>query len=224
MLTQPAIIGGIHREYLAAGADIVETNTFNGNAVSQSDYGLEGLIYEINVEGARIAREAADEFTRKTPDRPRFVAGSLGPANRTLSLSPDVNDPALRTVTFDQLRGAYADQVRGLIDGGADILLLETIFDTLNAKAAIVAIENVFDERGIRLPVMISVTITDRSGRTLSGQTLEAFYLSIRHAKPFSVGINCSLGAREIRVLLMELDLAGEIVRHGHQLVSRAVR
>jgi 5-methyltetrahydrofolate--homocysteine methyltransferase len=205
VLTQPAIIGGIHREYLAAGADIVETNTFNGNAVSQSDYGLEGLIYEINVEGARIAREAADEFTRRTPDRPRFVAGSIGPANRTLSLSPDVNNPALRTVTFDQLRDAYADQVRGLIDGGADILLLETIFDTLNAKAAIVAIQEVQAASGVDLPLMISVTITDKSGRTLSGQTLDAFYISIEHARPWAVGINCSLGARDLRPYIAEL-------------------
>ncbi|MEZ5320198.1 MAG: homocysteine S-methyltransferase family protein, partial [Vicinamibacterales bacterium] len=154
VLTQPGIIGGIHREYLAAGADIIETNTFNGNAVSQADYALEPLVYEINAAGARIAREAADEQTAKTPDRPRFVAGSIGPANRTLSISPDVNDPARRAITFDQLRAAYADQVRGLVDGGADLLLLETIFDTLNAKAAIVAIEEVQAEKGVSLPLM----------------------------------------------------------------------
>jgi 5-methyltetrahydrofolate--homocysteine methyltransferase len=205
VLTQPAIIGGIHREYLAAGADIIETDTFNGNAISQADYGLDGLIYEINATGARLAREAADEFTAKTPDRPRFVAGSIGPANRTLSISPDVNDPAFRAVTFDQMKAAYADQVRGLIDGGADILLLETIFDTLNAKAAIVAIEEVAGATGVRLPLMISVTITDRSGRTLSGQTLDAFYISIEHARPWCVGLNCALGAREIRPYLAEL-------------------
>jgi len=206
VLTRPDVIGSIHREYLEAGADIIETNTFNGNAVSQADYGLESLIYELNVTGARLARQAADEYTRRTPDRPRFVAGSMGPANRTLSISPDVNNPAFRAVTFDALRDAYADQVRGLIDGGADLLLLETVFDTLNAKAAIVAIERVQAERGVRLPLMISVTITDRSGRTLSGQTLEAFYISIAHARPWSVGLNCALGAREMRPHLAELS------------------
>ncbi|HET9370633.1 MAG TPA: homocysteine S-methyltransferase family protein, partial [Vicinamibacterales bacterium] len=206
VLTQPAIIGGIHREYLAAGADIVETNTFNGNAVSQADYDLQPFVYEINVAGARLAREAADEWTAKTPDRPRFVAGSIGPANRTLSISPDVNNPAHRAITFDELRDAYADQVRGLIDGGADLLLLETIFDTLNAKAAIVAIETVQREKGTALPLVISVTITDRSGRTLSGQTLDAFYLSIEHARPWAVGINCALGARDMRPYIAELS------------------
>ncbi|HEY0875541.1 MAG TPA: methionine synthase [Vicinamibacterales bacterium] len=210
VLTRPDVIGAIHREYLEAGADIIETNTFTSNAIAQADYGLEALTYELNVAGARVAREAADEWTAKTPDRPRFVAGSMGPTNRTLSISPDVNNPAYRAVTFDEMRATYEDQVRGLIDGGCDILLLETIFDTLNAKAAIVAIENVFDERGIRLPLMISVTITDRSGRTLSGQTLEAFYLSIRHAKPFSVGINCALGGRDMRPYIEELSRLAE--------------
>jgi len=205
VLTQAGIIGGIHREYLAAGADIIETNSFNGQAISQADYSLEPYVYEINFEAAKIARAAADEFTARTPGQPRFVAGSLGPANRTLSISPDINNPALRAITFDQLKDAYAEQVRGLIDGGSDILLLETIFDTLNAKAALVAIDEVSEQRGVRLPLMISVTITDRSGRTLSGQTLEAFYRSIEHANPWAVGLNCALGAREMRPHLAEL-------------------
>jgi len=210
VLTRPDAIAAIHREYLAAGADIIETNTFGATAVVQADYELEPHVYEMNVEGSRLAREAADEWTAKTPDRPRLVAGSLGPTNRTLSISPDVNNPAFRAVTFDQIRESYEEQARGLVDGGCDILLLETIFDTLNAKAGIVAIENVFEEKGVRLPVMISVTITDRSGRTLSGQTLDAFYVSIRHAKPFSVGINCALGARDMRPYLDELARIAE--------------
>jgi 5-methyltetrahydrofolate--homocysteine methyltransferase len=205
VLVRPDVIADIHRQYLAAGADIIETNTFNANAVSQADYKLESLCYEINVAAARVARAAADEFTAKTPDRPRFVAGAVGPANRTLSMSPDVNNPAFRAITFDELRAAYADQVRGLIDGGADLLLVETIFDTLNAKAAIVAIQEVQEAKGVALPLMISVTITDRSGRTLSGQTLDAFYISIEHARPWSVGLNCALGAREMRPHLEEL-------------------
>ena len=205
VLTRPDVIGDIHREYLDAGADIIETNSFNAQAVSQADYALEPYVYEINVAAARVARAAADEWTARTPGQPRFVAGSIGPANRTLSISPDINNPALRAITFDQLKNAYADQVRGLIDGGADLLLLETIFDTLNAKAGLVAIDEVSEERGVRLPLMISVTITDRSGRTLSGQTLEAFYISIEHARPWSVGLNCALGAREMRPHLAEL-------------------
>ena len=207
ILTRPDVIGEIHQQYLAAGADIIETNTFSSTSVAQADYQLEHLAYELNAEGAKLARAAADEWTRKDPSRPRFVAGSIGPTNRTLSISPDVNNPAFRPVTFDEVRAGYEDQVRGLIDGGVDLLLLETIFDTLNAKAGIVAVENVFEEKGVRLPLMISVTITDRSGRTLSGQTLEAFYISIRHARPFSVGINCALGARDMRPYLA--DLAG---------------
>src|SRR5512139_259549 len=205
VLTRPDVIGGIHRQYLEAGADIVETTTFSSTAVAQADYGLEALAYEMSRAGARLAREAADEWTARTPDRPRFVAGAIGPTNRTLSISPDVNNPAFRAVSFDQVRDAYREQVRGLIDGGADLLLMETIFDTLNAKAGIAAIQEVFEERGVELPVMISVTITDRSGRTLSGQTLDAFYVSIAHAKPFSVGLNCALGAREMRPYLAEL-------------------
>ena len=205
VLTQPEIISGIHHEYLAAGADIIETNTFTSTAIAQADYGLESIVYELNVQGAALAKAAAAEWCKKTPDRPRFAAGSIGPMNRTLSISPDVGDPAFRAMTFDQARTAYEEQVRGLIDGGADVLLLETIFDTLNAKAGIVAIENVFEEKRVRLPLLISVTITDRSGRTLSGQTLDAFYVSIRHARPLSVGINCALGARDMRPYLAEL-------------------
>src|SRR5215204_641181 len=210
ILTRPDIISGIHHEYLAAGADIIETNTFSSTRIAQADYALEPYVYEMNVEGARLAKAAAAEWTKKTPDRPRFAAGSMGPMNRTLSISADVNDPSFRGMTFDQAREAYEEQVRGLIDGGIDLLLLETIFDTLNAKAGIVAIENVFEERGIRLPLMISVTITDRSGRTLSGQTLDAFYVSIRHARPFSVGLNCALGARDMRPYLAELARIAE--------------
>jgi 5-methyltetrahydrofolate--homocysteine methyltransferase len=210
VLTRPDVISSIHHDYLAAGADIIETNTFSSTAVAQADYGLQPLVYELNVEGARLAKAAAREWTSKTPDRPRFVAGSMGPMNRTLSISPDVNDPSFRAMTFDQAREAYEEQVRGLLDGGVDLLLLETIFDTLNAKAAIVAIENVFERRGERVPLMISVTVTDRSGRTLSGQTLDAFYVSIRHAHPFSVGINCALGARDMRPYLAELARMAE--------------
>jgi 5-methyltetrahydrofolate--homocysteine methyltransferase len=210
VLTQPGIISAIHHEYLAAGADIIETNTFGGTVIAQADYALEDAVYDINRDGARLARAAADEWTAKTPDRPRFVAGSIGPTNRTLSISPDVNNPAYRATTFDEMRAAYETQVRGLIEGGSDLLLLETIFDTLVGKAALVAIENVFEQLGVRLPLMISVTITDRSGRTLSGQTLDAFYVSIRHAKPFSVGINCALGARDMRPYLAELARLAE--------------
>ena len=210
VLTRPDVISAIHHEYLAAGADIIETNTFGGTIIAQGDYALEDAVYDINVEGARLARAAADEWTAKTPDRPRFVAGSIGPTNRALSMSPDVGNPAYRATTFDEMRAAYETQVRGLIEGGSHILLLETIFDTLVAKAALVAIENVFEEVGVRLPLIISVTVTDRSGRTLSGQTLDAFYVSIRHAKPFSVGINCALGARDMRPYLAELARLSE--------------
>jgi 5-methyltetrahydrofolate--homocysteine methyltransferase len=210
VLTRPDVIGSIHREYLEAGADIIETNTFTSTAIAQADYGLEALGYELSVAGARIARDAADEWTQRTPDRPRFVAGSIGPMNRTLSISPDVNNPAFRGMTFDQARAAYEDHVRGLVDGGVDVLLLETIFDTLNAKAAIFAIESVFEQHNRRLPLLISVTVTDRSGRTLSGQTLDAFYTSIRHARPLAVGMNCALGAREMRPYLEELARLAE--------------
>src|SRR5258707_2189270 len=209
VLTRPDIIRGIHDEYLAAGADIIETNTFNSPAVSQADYALESLAYELNVEGARLPKQACVEWTARPPDRPRFAAGSIGPTNRTLSISPEVNNPAFRSITFDALKDAYKDQIRGLIDGGVDVLLLETIFDTLNAKAGIVALEEVYEERGTRdeerLPLMISVTITDRSGRTLSGQTIDAFWTSVKHARPFSVGTNCALGARDMRPYIAEL-------------------
>ena len=195
-LTQPDVIRAIHEAYLEAGADIVETNTFNANAISQVDYGMSELAYEMNLAGARLVREAVDSVAGD--GRPRFVAGALGPTNRTASLSPNVNDPGYRNVTFDQLEAAYYDAARGLVDGGVDLLLIETIFDTLNAKAAIFALLRLLDERGVRLPIMISGTITDASGRTLSGQTLEAFWHSIRHAEPLIVGLNCALGAREL--------------------------
>ncbi|MBM3820131.1 MAG: methionine synthase, partial [Acidimicrobiia bacterium] len=210
VLTRPDIVTAIHREYLEAGADLIETNTFSSTAIAQADYGLQAVAYELNLEAARLAKAAADEWSRRTPDRPRFVAGAIGPTNRTLSISPDVNNPALRTVTFDQVRDAYREQARGLLDGGADVLLVETIFDTLNAKAAIAAILETFEERGTEVPLMISVTVTDRSGRTLSGQTLDAFYVSIRHARPFSVGLNCALGAAEMRPFLAELARVAE--------------
>jgi 5-methyltetrahydrofolate--homocysteine methyltransferase len=210
VLTRPDVIGDIHRAYLEAGADIIETNTFSSTAIAQADYGLEALAYELNLEGARVAKAAANEWSEKTPDRPRFVAGAMGPTNRTLSISPDVNNPALRAVSFDQMRDAYRDQARGLIDGGVDLLLIETIFDTLNAKAAVAAILDIFDEREATLPLMISATITDRSGRTLSGQTLDAFYVSIRHANPFSVGLNCALGAEQMRPYLADLARIAE--------------
>ena len=204
-LTRPDVIEAIHDEFLAAGADIIETNTFNSTAIAQADYGLEAVVYELNRAAAGLARSAAERWTRRTPDRPRFVAGAIGPTNRTLSMSPDVNDPTFRAATFDTLRDAYAEQARGLIDGGCDLLLIETIFDTLNAKAAILAVQEVFDGLGVDLPLMLSVTITDRSGRTLSGQTIDAFWVSVAHARPFSVGINCALGAREMRPYLAEL-------------------
>ena len=210
ILTRPDVISEIHGQYLEAGADIIETNTFSSTTVAQADYLLEHVAYELNLEGARLAKAACAAWTKKTPDRPRLVAGSIGPTNRTLSISPDVNNPAFRAITFDELRKAYEEQVRGLIDGGSDLILLETIFDTLNAKAGIVAIDNVFAEKGIRLPLMISFTITDKSGRTLSGQTLEAFYTSVRHAHPFSIGINCALGARDMRPYLADLAKIAE--------------
>jgi 5-methyltetrahydrofolate--homocysteine methyltransferase len=204
-LTRPDVVRAIHEAYLEAGADLIETNTFTATTIAQADYDLQALAYELNVAGARLAREAADAFTARTPERPRYVLGSIGPLNRTLSLSPDVNDPGYRAVTFDEVCAAYSEQVEGLIDGGADGLLVETIFDSLNSKAAIVAIEDVFVRRGTRLPVMISVTITDLSGRTLSGQTLEAFLVSLAHARPLTIGINCALGGREMRPFVEEL-------------------
>jgi len=205
VLTQPEIIAGIHRAYLEAGADILETNTFNGNAISMADYGMESLVYEMNKAGAALAKAEAVAMTAKTPDRPRFVTGSMGPTNRTLSMSPDVNDPGFRAVSWEELVAAYEEQAKGLIDGGVDALLLETFIDTLNCKAALFALENVFEDRGTRLPIMVSVTIVDKSGRTLSGQTVEAFWISISHAKLLSVGINCALGAELMRPFVAEL-------------------
>lgn len=205
VLTQPQIIREIHDAYLEAGADIIETNTFNATSISQSDYGLEGIAYELNLEAARIAREAADAYSEKTPEKPRFVAGAIGPTNRTASISPDVNDPGFRNVTFDELVEAYGEEVRGLIEGGCDTLLIETIFDTLNAKAAGFAIKQIFAEDGAELPIMISGTITDLSGRNLSGQTPEAFWYSVRHLKPFSIGMNCSFGAEQLRPAVADL-------------------
>ncbi|CAI9414616.1 methionine synthase [Nocardioides sp. T2.26MG-1] len=202
-ITQPEIIAGIHREYLQAGADIIETNTFNANAVSLADYGLQDLAYELNLEAARLARGEADAVA--TPERPRYVAGALGPTTRTASISPDVNDPGARNVTFDQLVAAYLEAARGLVDGGSDLLVIETIFDTLNAKAAIFAVETLFEEHGRRWPVIVSGTITDASGRTLSGQVTEAFWNSVRHARPLAVGLNCALGAKEMRPYIAEM-------------------
>lgn len=199
LLSKPEVIAGVHNEYLEAGADLVETNTFNATSISQADYHLEHLVYELNKEGARIARVCCDAAEAKTPQQPRFVIGVVGPTSRTASISPDVNDPGFRNTSFDQLRDTYREAVEGLIDGGADTLMVETIFDTLNAKAALFAIEEAFDARGARLPVMISGTITDASGRTLSGQTAEAFYASVAHSRPVSIGLNCALGAKELR-------------------------
>jgi len=206
-ITQPELITAIHKQYLEAGADIIETNTFSSTVIAQADYDMQELAYELNVASAKCAREAADEYTAKNPAKPRFVAGAIGPLNKTLSLSPDVNNPGYRAVSFDEVVAAYEEQVKGLVDGGVDILLIETIFDTLNAKAAIFAIKNFFRINNINeLPIMISGTITDASGRTLSGQTLEAFYISLIHANPLSIGLNCALGASEMRPHIEELS------------------
>jgi 5-methyltetrahydrofolate--homocysteine methyltransferase len=205
-LTRPDVLRSIHDAYFEAGADIAETNTFGATSIVQDEYALGPCAYEMNLAAARVARESASAWTARTPKKPRFVAGAMGPLNKTLSLSPSVADPGFRAVTFDQVRAAYAEQARGLIEGGVDIILVETIFDTLNAKAAIVAIQDVYDEMGVRLPIMISVTITDKSGRTLSGQTVEAFWVSIAHANPLSVGVNCALGAGEMRPYVEELS------------------
>ena len=205
-LTQPKAIAEVHAAYFEAGADIVETNTFSGTTIGMADYHMEDLVYELNYESAKIAREVADEFTAKNPEKPRFVAGSIGPTNRTASMSPDVNDPGYRAVTFDDLRIAYKQQVEALMDGGSDLLLVETIFDTLNAKAALFAIEEVKEERGIDIPIMVSGTITDASGRTLSGQTVEAFLISVSHIPLLSVGFNCALGADLLKPYLQTLS------------------
>ncbi len=211
-ITRPKIIEAIHKEYLKAGADIIETNTFSSTSIAQADYDMRSLAYELNVAAAKCARNAIDSFLSETNDKgEKFIAGAIGPLNKTLSLSPDVNNPGFRTVTFDEVADAYYEQIRGLVDGGVDVLLVETIFDTLNAKAAIYAIKKYFrDTNKEELPIMISGTITDASGRTLSGQTLEAFYISVSHASPLSVGLNCALGAKEMRPHIEELsEIAG---------------
>ncbi len=204
-LTQPGMIRQIHLDYLEAGSDIIETNTFNSTSISQADYGMEELVYEMNVEAAKLCRQAADEMSARTPERPRFVAGGLGPTNRTASISPDVNRPEFRNVSFDELVAAYGEQTRALIEGGVDIIIIETIFDTLNAKAAGFAVLQCFEETGIELPIMVSGTITDKSGRNLSGQTPEAFWYSMRHLKPFAIGLNCSFGAQDLRPSVAEI-------------------
>lgn len=205
-LTQPKAIEEVHRKYLEAGADIIETNTFSGTTIAMTDYKMEDLIYELNYESAKIARKVCDEFTAKNPEKPRFVAGSIGPTNKTASLSPDVNDPGFRAITFDELRIAYKQQAEALLDGGSDILLVETIFDTLNAKAALFAIDEIQEERKIRILIMVSGTITDASGRTLSGQTAEAFLISVSHLDLLSVGFNCALGAKQLTPYLETLS------------------
>ena len=205
-LTQPQIIKDIHSAYLEAGADIIETNTFNGTTISQADYHLEEIVYELNVASARIAKEAAMEYSSLTPNRPRWVAGALGPTNKTASLSPDVNDPGYRAISFDELVEAYRLQTSGLIDGGVDMILIETVFDTLNCKAALYAVNELLEERGLDMPVMVSGTITDASGRTLSGQTTEAFWNSVEHGNLLSIGLNCALGAKDMRPYIQELS------------------
>lgn len=215
-LTRPDIIKAIHSEYLEAGADIIETNTFSGTTIAQADYDLERIAYDLNFHGAKIAKEVCEAFTAKNPNKPRFVAGSIGPTNVTLSLSPDVNDPGFRNTTFDKMVVAYSEQVKGLIEGGSDLLLVETIFDTLNAKAALFAIEDVQSELGTDLPIMVSGTITDASGRTLSGQTTEAFLISVQHANLLSVGLNCALGASALRPYLQILKNKAPFFTSAH--------
>ena len=210
VLTKPEVISEIHASYLEAGSDIFETNTFNGTTIAMADYGMEELAYEINVEAAKLARKVADEFTAKTPDKPRWVAGAVGPTNRSASISPDVNDPGFRNVTFDDLVTAYGAQVEGLIEGGVDIIMIETIFDTLNAKAAGFATLEVFEKLGITLPIIISGTATDMSGRNLSGQTPEAFFYSMRHLRPFAIGLNCAFGAEDMRPLITEISAVSD--------------
>jgi len=215
-LTQPDAIAEVHRKYFEAGADIVETNTFSGTTIAMADYNMENLVYELNFESAKIAKQVADEFTKANPEKPRFVAGSIGPTNKTASLSPDVNRPEYRAITFDELRIAYKQQVEALIDGGVDVLLVETIFDTLNAKAALFAIEEVKEEKQIDIPIMVSGTITDASGRTLSGQTVEAFLTSISHIPLLSVGFNCALGAEQLKPYLQRLSNATDFYTSAH--------
>lgn len=216
VLTRPDIIREIHRQYLEAGADILETNTFGATSVAQADYHLEKYVYDINYHGAKIAKEVAEEFTAKTPDKPRFVAGSMGATTKLASMSPDVNDPGFRNIDFDTLKEAFKEQARGLIDGGCDLLLVETITDTLNAKAALFAIDELFEERGIRLPIMVSGTITDQSGRTLTGQTTEAFLVSVQHMPLLSIGLNCALGASMMRPYLQILSQEAPFAVSAH--------
>ena len=215
-LTQPKAIAEIHRKYFEAGADIVETNTFSGTTIAMADYNMEDLVYELNYESAKIAKQVANEFTKQNPNKQRFVAGSIGPTNKTASLSPDVNRPEYRAITFEELRVAYKQQVEALIDGGVDVLLVETIFDTLNAKAALFAIEEVKEEKQMDIPIMVSGTITDASGRTLSGQTVEAFLASISHIQLLSVGFNCALGAEQLRPYLQRLSNETEFFTSAH--------
>ena len=215
-LTQPEALADIHRQYFNAGADIVETNTFSSTRIGMADYQMEDLVFEINLEAAKIARQVADEITAKEPAKPRFVAGSIGPTNKTASMSPDVNDPGFRAISFDELRKAYAEQVEALIEGGVDILLVETVFDTLNAKAALFAIEEVKEKRKIDIPIMMSGTITDASGRTLSGQTAEAFMISVSHIELLSIGFNCALGANQLTPYLEVLSAKSRFAISAH--------
>ena len=215
-LTQPKAIEEVHRAYLQAGADIIETNTFSGTSIAMADYQMEDLVYELNYESARIASKVAIEYTEKDPDKPRFVAGSIGPTNKTASLSPDVNRPDFRAITFEELRVAYKEQAEALIDGGVDVLLVETIFDTLNAKAALFAIDEIQEERGIDIPVMVSGTITDASGRTLSGQTVEAFLIAVSHVPLLSIGFNCALGAEQLHPYLKRLAAKTDFLVSAH--------
>lgn len=208
ILSQPKILQAVHQAYLDAGADFLETNTFNSTTISQADYHMEDLVTELNYEGARLARELADRKTLETPHKPRFVMGVLGPTNRTASISPDVNNPGFRAVSFDELASSYKHAALALIEGGSDVIMVETVFDTLNAKAALFALDQLYAEKGWRVPVMISGTITDKSGRTLSGQTAEAFAYSVLHSRPFSIGLNCALGAEDLRPYIEELGLA----------------
>jgi|TARA_B110000259_G_scaffold100069_1_gene115458 5-methyltetrahydrofolate--homocysteine methyltransferase len=215
-ITQPEIIKEIHRNYFDAGADIVETNTFSSTSIGMADYQMESLAYELNYESAKIAKEVSEEYLEKTPDQPRYVAGSIGPTNKTLSMSPDVNDPGYRAITFDELVIAYKEQVNGLVDGGSDLLLVETIFDTLNAKAALYAINEIKEERRIDIPIMVSGTVTDASGRTLSGQTVEAFRISMNHIPILSIGFNCALGADQLLPYVKRLANQSDLFVSAH--------